>query len=58
MTVREFIEKNYAGNQREFARAHKIAPALVSQWIRKKFIVVDENNMYSFRKTLTTKNEE
>ncbi|MFK8258320.1 hypothetical protein ACFL9S_11090 [Erwinia sp. AnSW2-5] len=51
MTLIEYIEKHFSGNQAQFARYIKVAPAQITQWINKDFIVVDDV-LYSPRRTL------
>ncbi|HEY1843634.1 MAG TPA: hypothetical protein VGH05_02105 [Buttiauxella sp.] len=54
MSLIEYIRKYYNGNQRSFARLHGVQPAQVTQWIDKKFIVI-EHTLYSPRRPLTLK---
>ena len=49
----DFIEHNFNGNKAAFARAQGVKPQQVSQWLAKKFIVVD-GEMYSHRRKLNT----
>ncbi|HHG1746617.1 TPA: helix-turn-helix domain-containing protein [Klebsiella pneumoniae] len=51
MPLIEYIEKYYGGSQATFARAVGVKPPQVTQWIEKKFIVVD-HNLYSPRRVL------
>ncbi|HFF8537508.1 TPA: hypothetical protein ACGEYK_001638 [Raoultella ornithinolytica] len=51
MTLLIYIEKHYDGSQAAFARAVGVKPPQVTQWIDKKFIVVD-HELYSPRRIL------
>ncbi|NIG47334.1 helix-turn-helix domain-containing protein [Klebsiella sp. Ap-873] len=51
MTLLIYIEKYYGGSQAAFARAVGVKPPQVTQWIDKKFIVVD-HELYSPRRNL------
>ena len=51
MTLLIYIEKYYDGSQVAFARAAGVKPQQVTQWIDKKFIVVD-HALYSPRRSL------
>ncbi len=51
MTLLEYIQQKFYGSQAEFARAQGVAPAQVTQWIKKGFIVVDDV-LYSPRRKL------
>lgn len=51
MTLTDYIATHYSGSQAEFARAAKVKPPQVTQWIDKGFIVVD-NTLYSPRREL------
>lgn len=51
MPLVEYIEKYYNGNQRSFARLVGVQPAQVTQWLDKKFIVVN-HTIYSPRRKL------
>lgn len=55
MTLIAYIEKYHGGNQASFARYAGVAPAQVTQWINKKFIVVDDV-LYSPRRNLGDSN--
>lgn len=50
-TLLEFIERYFGGSQRAFATAQGVQPPQVTQWINKKFIVVD-GLLYSPRREL------
>ncbi|MHC3013682.1 hypothetical protein [Klebsiella oxytoca] len=51
MPLIEYIEKYYDGSQAAFARAVGVKPPQVTQWIDKKFIVVN-HELYSPRRIL------
>lgn len=51
MLLVKYIEKYYGGSQAAFARAAGVKPPQVTQWIDKKFIVVD-HDLYSPRRNL------
>lgn len=51
MTLIEYIEKYYSGNQAAFAASCGVKPQQVTQWINKDFIVVD-HVLYSPRREL------
>ena len=51
MVLIEYIEKHYGGNQAAFAKAQKVQPPQITQWINKKYIVVD-GVLYSPRRIL------
>lgn len=53
MTLIEYIEKYYSGNQAAFAASCGVKPQQVTQWINKGFIVV-EGALYSHRRELPT----
>jgi hypothetical protein len=53
-TLREYIDKEFGGNQAAFARAKGVKRAQVTQWINKDFIVVD-GALYSHRRDLNKK---
>jgi hypothetical protein len=53
MGLIEYIAAYYNGNQRTFAESQCVKPPQVTQWIAKKFIVVDRV-LYSPRRELTT----
>lgn len=41
MTLREYIEKNFHGNQAEFGRHMGVRPQKVQDWINSGWIVID-----------------
>ena len=47
----DYIAVNYNGSQAAFARAQSVKPQQVTEWINKKFIVVD-HVLYSPRREL------
>lgn len=51
MPLLDYIKKYYNGNQASFARLTGVQPAQVTQWLDKKFIVVD-HMLYSPRRKL------
>ena len=51
MSLAEYIDIKYLGNQADFARTQGVAPAQVTQWLKKDFIVVD-GKLYSLRREL------
>jgi len=51
MGLLDYIAVNYSGPQADFAKAQGIKPPQVTQWINKKFIVV-EHVLYSPRREL------
>lgn len=51
MSLIEYINKFYRGNQASFARLTGVQPAQVTQWINKGFIVVN-HTLYSPRRKL------
>ena len=51
MPLLDYINKYYNGNQASFARLIGVQPAQVTQWLEKKFIVVD-HTLYSPRRKL------
>ncbi|EAT0074365.1 hypothetical protein EOG80_08230 [Salmonella enterica] len=53
MPLIDYIKKYYNGNQASFARLTGVQPAQVTQWLDKKFIVVD-HTLYSPRRKLVT----
>ncbi len=57
MTLFEHIEKHYGGNQAAFAREAGVKPPQVTQWLDKKFIVVN-GVLYSPRRLLPLKNKD
>lgn len=40
-TLREYINREHGGSQVRFAEANGVRKAQITQWINKKFIVVD-----------------
>nr|WP_284211177.1 hypothetical protein [Proteus mirabilis] len=42
LTLVEYIAEYFSGSQRAFAAAQGVAPAQVTQWINKDFIVVND----------------
>lgn len=50
----DYIIEYFNGSQREFAVAQGVAPAQVTQWLNKDFIVVDDK-LYSHRRNLQKK---
>lgn len=53
MDLIDYIAANYSGSQTAFAEAQGVKLPQVTQWIKKKFIVVD-NVLYSPRRNLET----
>jgi len=53
LTLHKYIEEHYASNQAAFAAAQGVKPPQVTQWINKRFIVVDDV-LYSPRRELKT----
>jgi hypothetical protein len=51
MKLLDHIEKHYSGNQAAFAKAQKVKPPQITQWINKNYIVVDRV-LYSPRREL------
>lgn len=51
LALRTYINKEFGGSQRDFAIAQGVQPAQVTQWIKKDFIVVD-NQLFSYRRDL------
>lgn len=51
MTLKEYIDKYYGGNQSEFGRAVGVPRALVNRWIKNGFIV-HNNELFSPRRAL------
>lgn len=47
-----YIKDEFGGSQRAFADAQGVAPAQVTQWLKKDFIVVNDE-LYSHRRTLS-----
>lgn len=54
MNLSDYINTYFGGKQADFARAEKVLPQQVTQWINKGFIVID-HTMYSVRRELSTK---
>jgi hypothetical protein len=52
MSLLEYINKHYGGNQAAFAKVQGVKPPQVTQWINKGFIVVDDV-LYSPRRELS-----
>jgi DNA-binding transcriptional regulator YdaS (Cro superfamily) len=53
MSLLDYIAVNYGGSQSTFAKAQGVQPPQVTQWIKKKFIVID-GVLYSPRRILET----
>ena len=53
MTLIDYIAVNFNGSQTAFANAQGVKLPQVTQWINKKFIVVDDV-LYSPRRNLET----
>ncbi|WP_336431675.1 hypothetical protein [Providencia sp.] len=51
MTLTEYINTYYAGNQSAFAKACEVKPQQVTKWINGNFIVVN-GELYSPRREL------
>lgn len=51
LSLKEYINKYYAGSQSAFAIACNKKPQQITQWINKDFIVID-NSLYSKRSEL------
>jgi len=51
MNLRDYIERNFNGNQRKFAEAQGVKPPQVTQWINAGFIVIADT-LYSKRREL------
>lgn len=51
MELAEYITQFYGGSQAEFAKAAGVKPQQVTQWLDKKFIVVN-HMLYSPRREL------
>ena len=51
MSLQEYINKHFGGNQAAFAKAQGVKPPQVTQWINKGFIVIDDV-LYSPRRDL------
>ena len=51
MSLLDYIKKEHGGNQAAFAKAQKVKPPQITQWINKKYIVVD-GVLYSPRREL------
>lgn len=52
MNLLNYIAANYSSSQTAFANAQGVKPQQITQWINKKFIVVDDV-LYSPRRNLT-----
>ncbi len=52
MLLNDYIKKYYDNSQADFAKAQGVKPQQVTQWITKKFIVVD-HVLHSPRRELT-----
>ena len=50
-TLKEYINREHGGSQVRFAEANDVKPSQVTQWLNKKFIVVDDD-LYSKRRSL------
>ncbi|MEL0637629.1 hypothetical protein V6259_12750 [Marinomonas sp. TI.3.20] len=50
-TLREYIDEEFYGSNRDFAAAQGVQPPQVTQWLNKDFIVVNES-LYSPRREL------
>lgn len=51
MTLHEYIDRHFDGNQTAFANAQGVKKQQVTQWLAKGFIVVDDT-LYSPRRVL------
>ena len=53
LSLKDYISEHHNNNQRAFARAqsHKTSPQLITDWINKEFIVVNDV-LYSPRRKL------
>ncbi len=51
MSLHDYINKYYNGNQRRFAEAVGVKPPQVTQWLAKDMVVVD-GKLYSYRRDL------
>ena len=51
LTLAEYISQHFNDSQKAFADAQNVAPAQVTQWLKKDFIVVDRV-LYSKRRNL------
>lgn len=51
MFLKDYIKKYFNGSQKAFADAQAVAPAQVTQWLKKDFIVVHDV-LYSPRRNL------
>lgn len=51
MTLIEYINTYYAGNQSAFAKASDVKPQQVTKWINSEFIVIN-HALYSPRRDL------
>jgi len=52
MRLKDYIEVNFNGSQARFAEVQGVKRPQVTQWINKKFIVVDQV-LYSPRRPVT-----
>ena len=50
-TLLNYIKNHYGGRKSKFARKIGVAPAQITQWLKKDFIVVD-HKLYSVRRDL------
>lgn len=51
LTLEEYIKTRFNGVQKDFAKAQKVSPAQVTQWLNKHFIVVNDV-LYSSRREM------
>jgi hypothetical protein len=51
MKLEDYIKENYEDSKAEFARSQGVKPQQITEWINKKFIVVD-HVLYSPRREL------
>jgi len=51
-TLEEYIGKYFNGYKAHFAKANKVRPPQVTQWINKEFIVINDE-LYSKRRKLS-----
>ena len=56
MKLIDYIAANYSVSQTAFAEKQGVKPPQVTQWIKKKFIVIDDV-LYSPRRELTINNK-
>jgi len=52
VTLKDYINREHGGSQVRFAKANNVHKAQVTQWLNKKFIVID-GCLYSHRRKLT-----